>query len=112
MVTVNEMNSFSPLFYVTIISVIVIIGLIVFFIRKSKHNWKQILKGFGISALITLVIEFLIWLYFGVINPIQVSCKMGINCPSPAEISFGLVLYLFIPIFLIVLFVYYLIIFF
>ncbi|PIN91146.1 hypothetical protein COU57_01835 [Candidatus Pacearchaeota archaeon CG10_big_fil_rev_8_21_14_0_10_32_14] len=111
MAIIEAQSNFNSLFYIVILSTIIVIGLIIFFIMKLRHNFKQVGKALGISAIITLIIEFFVWIYFSFINPGQVYCKMGANCPSSSFLSFLFVLYFFVPILLIVLFIYYLIVF-
>jgi len=103
-------SSFSSLFYIMIIGVIVIIALIIFFMRNLKYNSKQIWKSIGVSLLITIGIELLL-MFISIFLP-QPMCQIGIMssyCPTNAEILLNFSPFTFPAIFLVVLFFYYLI---
>ena len=115
---VGELSNFNYLFYITYLSLIVIIGLIVFFIRKSKHNWKQISNAFGISAIISLIMGFVFYFVGNSIGMFDVICKVcavGTKCNCPTSFEFFMGIYfpwITIVLFLLLTFVYYLVVYF
>ena len=102
---VSEKSSLSPLFYIIILSVLFIVGLIIFFIKKLDYDINQILKSVGISLLITLIIEILIFIFF---KP-TIYCGLGESCPSSFEYFLGFLPYTAATIFLITILIYYIV---
>ena len=100
-------KGFSSFLYVMMILAILIIGLTIFFIMRLKPSLKDFLKVVGISASITIGIE----LFLFVISRFLPSLVYSIGQGDFAATNIYLIgiLYLFIPIFLLVLFIYYLI---
>ena len=108
MVEVTAETAFFPLFYIIIISAIVIIALIIFFIGKLKYNSKQIWKSIWVSLLITIGIHLLM-LIISFFLP-QPMCKQGYwDCSNNAELLLGISPYTIPLIFLIVILIYYII---
>jgi len=94
-------------FYTALIIVLLLIVLMVYFIIKLKQSFKEIMKTFGISLLITLLIEFVVLLPFSFWNSRVIFCE-GL-CRGPWKIFQRAFPRTIIFIFLIVLFVYYLV---
>lgn len=101
----------APTFYVFAVFYIVIVLLILFFIIKLKQRAKQIIKGVGISFLITFILEALFYVVGSFLKFYVVFCEVGYNCPSQFQIYFEVAKWTFVPLFLIVLFIYYLVLF-
>lgn len=102
-----ETNALSPVFYIILLTLIVIMGLIIYFMKKTKSGLKQILKSISISLIITFFIEVLLWI---IGRPLfSVFCATGKSCPSKFDVFLGLLPYTAIAIFLITLLIYYII---
>jgi len=102
-------HSYSIYFYLAIIIPILIIGMIIFFIRKLKYDHKKILKSVWISLLITLILEGLFYVIGSYFRFFEVMCKIGADCPTQFQMFINYFFYSFIAIFLIVIFIYYII---
>lgn len=100
-------SSFSPVFYIAIFLIIVVVGLVVFFIKKLKYGLNQILKSVGISLLITSCIEILFYLIGSLLGFFRVYCKPGGHCPGPFEIFLEYLPYTATLIFLLTILIYY-----
>ena len=109
----EEMSSFNNFFYIGIISIIIIVGLIIFFIKKLNYNFKKIVKSVLVSLLITIVIEIALFIIYMVIGG-DIYCiqMLGADCPTKSEIFSAFLPYTASSIFLLTLFIYYLIKFF
>ena len=104
---VAVMSGKAPAFYVAILILILIIAAIVFFIVKLKQNFKQILKSLGITALISIIFEFVIMLPFSFWAAANTFCS-GF-CPGPWDIFKGAFVRTIVFVFIIVVFIYYLV---
>ena len=100
-------SGFSSLFYITILVVIIIIGLVIFFIKRLNYGFKQVLKSIGFSLLVTLIFEILFFVIGLPIGLFSVWCKMGGKCPTAFEVYLEYVPSTAITVFLVSLFVYY-----
>lgn len=106
---VSERTILSPLFYIILFSIISIIGLIIFFIKKLNYNFSKILKSIVISLLITLIIEVLFYVVGSWLHWFMVYCSGWGKCPSSFEIFIGYLPYTATTIFLITILTYYLV---
>ena len=108
---IPERTQLAPIFYVFAVFYIVIVFLILFFITKLKQRFKEIIKVVGISFLITFILEALFYVIGSFFRFYVVFCELGHNCPSQFQIYIEFAKWIFIPLFLIVLFIYYLVLF-
>ena len=105
MALVDASSSYSIWFYLAIILFVLIVGLMVFFLKKLKYNFKQILRSVGVSLLISIVIQIIIFVVVRFLP--QPTCGLGEDCLNNPGIVLSM-LHVSIPvIFLIVIFLYY-----
>lgn len=102
-------NNLSPLFYIAIITIIIVITLIIFFIKKLNYNFKQVLKSIWISLLITIGIQILVLLIGAFILP-EAICdakNSTVRCPTNADIFLSYLPYTMPVILLFIILIYY-----
>lgn len=101
----NVTTNFSSVFYISVLSVVIAIFLIVFLIKKLKYNSKQVWKSVGTSLSITVGVQALL-LVVSLFLP-QPVCTIGSNCPSNSQLLIQASVYTTPIIFLIVTLFYY-----
>ena len=88
-IVVESHNEFAPVFYIIITIIVIILISISLLIKKKNFNFNQILKVFGKSLIITLVINliFFIFAYFTSSQPLCKPCAIGTICSCPSKLG-------------------------
>ena len=107
-IVVEAKSGFAPVFYIIVVVVIVILISIGILIKKKNFNKNQLVKIFGKSLIITLIINFL----FSILSYFTISiqckpCAIGsiCSCPSKFDMIFSGLIYTIPSVFLITLLV-------
>lgn len=88
-IAVEAKSGFAPIFYVIVIIVILILVLIGVLIKKKSFNFDQLIKIFVKSLVITLVINFLLFIliYFTSSQPMCGPCAFDSICSCPSKLD-------------------------